>query len=535
MDTLFRLISPQSSSRHQQSSSSYELSRNSSSSRSTSEPVVHQINYQQYYLHQQQHQDQEQFNYQEECGTNHHLYMDEDISSSSSKHFHRPPSTTASTTTPTPTPLFDPAELSLPHDLNLDFSSPSSSSVGAGAAAGGGRWASQLLVECARAVAGRDSQRVQQLMWMLNELSSPYGDTEQKVAACFLQGLFARLTSSGPRTLRTLAAACDRNCSFDSTRRTALRFQELSPWCSFGHVAANGAILEAFLEPVASPPQRLHILDLSNTFCTQWPTLLEALATRSADDTPHLAITTVACSASPSPAMQRIMKEIGQRMEKFARLMGVPFRFNVVHHAGDLSELDLDTLDLREGGEAALAVNCMNTLHGISPANRRRDAFIAAIRRQQPRIVTVVEEDADLIGGEGGGEEEGEAFVKGFRESLRFFTAYLESLEESFPRTSNERLALERAAGRAVVDLVACPAAESTERRETAAGWSRRMRVAGFAPAAFSEDVVDDVKALLRRYREGWAMRAAAEEAEDAGVFLEWKEQAVVWASAWKP
>ncbi|WOK93127.1 hypothetical protein Cni_G01820 [Canna indica] len=514
MDTLFRFLSPQSS--HQQQSS-YNLSQTSSSSRSSD-----QVNY--YFHHNSFGHQQEQY-FQEECGTNHHgLYMDEDFSSSSSsKHFHghRRPPTSSSASTPTLAPLFDPADLSFPHDLNLDFSSS------------GGRWATQLLLECARAVAARESHRVQQLTWMLNELSSPYGDAEQKVAAYFSQGLFARLTSSGPRTLRTLAAACDRNSSFDSTRRTALRFQELSPWSSFGHVAANGAILEAFLEP-SPPPQRLHILDISNTFCTQWPTLLEALATRSADDTPHLTITTVVTSTSA--AAQRVMKEIGQRMEKFARLMGVPFRFNAVHHAGDLSELDLDSINLRADADFALAVNCVNSLHGVSPRGRRRDALIAALRRLRPRIVTVVEEEADLE--EGGGEEEGEAFLKGFRESLRFFTAYFESLEESFPRTSNERLALERAAGRAVVDLVSCPAAESAERRETAAGWSRRMRAAGFAPAAFSEDVADDVRALLRRYKEGWSMRSLWEESDEAsgaGVFLEWKEQAVVWASAWRP
>ncbi|URD95047.1 hypothetical protein MUK42_30573 [Musa troglodytarum] len=353
-------------------------------------------------------------------------------------------------------------------------------------------------------------------MWMLNELSTPYGDVDQKLASYFLQGLFARLTSSGPCTLRSLSAASDHNCSFDSTRRTALRFQELSPWSSFGHVAANGAILESFLQSSSSSCTQ------SNTFCTQWPTLLEALATRSSDDTPHLSITTVVSS----PSSSSVMKEIGQRMEKFARLMGVPFRFNVVNHPGNLLDLDLDRLDLREGGAAALAVNCVNTLHGVSLAGCGRDALFAAFRRLQPRILTIVEEEAELDAAEGG---------EVFGESLRFFSAYFETLEESFPRTSNERLALERAAGRAVVDLVACPAAESTERRDTAAGWSRRMQEAGFEPALFSDDVADDARALLRRYRKGWSMRVADVAGRGAGIFLEWKEQPVVWASAWKP
>jgi hypothetical protein len=598
MDTLFRLVSLQASEQQQQQQSASYNSRSttSSGSRSSSHQTNASYNYyhhsnssgggggggggQYYYGQQHQHQHQHQPYYlepyqQEECGNAHHLYMDEDFSSSSSsrQHFHShgsavhpptssvataptPPLSTSSTAAGAPHALFEATDLSFPPDLNLDFSSPASSSGGGAHAAssaavggvGSGRWATQLLLECARAVAARDSQRVQQLMWMLNELASPYGEVEQKLASYFLQGLFARLTASGPRTLRTLAAASDRNTSFDSTRRTALRFQELSPWSSFGHVAANGAILESFLEAAAASPepQRFHILDLSNTFCTQWPTLLEALATRSADDTPHLSITTVvsAVPSAPTAAVQRVMREIGQRMEKFARLMGVPFSFRAVHHAGDLAELDLDALDLRDGGATtALAVNCINSLRGVVPGGaRRRDAFTSSLRRLDPRVVTVVEEEADLVASdpdtssEEGGDSEA-AFLKVFGEGLRFFSAYMDSLEESFPKTSNERLALERGAGRAIVDLVSCPASESMERRETAASWARRMRSAGFSPVAFSEDVADDVRSLLRRYREGWSMRDASLDdlAAGAGVFLAWKEQPLVWASAWRP
>ncbi|CAD6223307.1 unnamed protein product [Miscanthus lutarioriparius] len=588
MDTLFKLVSLQASEQQQQSASYNSRSTTSSGSRSSSHQTNASYNYyyhstssggggQYYYGQQHQHQHQQYYlepYQQEECGNAHHLYMDEDFSSSSSsrQHFHshgaavQPPTSSAATPT-APTPplstsstaagaahaLFEAADLSFPPDLNLDFSSPASSSGGGAASSaavgggGGGRWASQLLLECARAVAARDSQRVQQLMWMLNELASPYGDVEQKLASYFLQGLFARLTASGPRTLRTLAAASDRNTSFDSTRRTALRFQELSPWSSFGHVAANGAILESFLEASAasSEPQRFHILDLSNTFCTQWPTLLEALATRSANDTPHLSITTVVSAApsAPTAAVQRVMREIGQRMEKFARLMGVPFSFRTVHHAGDLAELDLDALDLLDGGATtALAVNCVNSLRGVVPGGaRRRDAFAASLRRLDPRVVTVVEEEADLVAfypdeSEESGDTEA-AFLKVFGEGLRFFSAYMDSLEESFPKTSNERLALERGAGRAIVDLVSCQASESMERRETAVSWARRMRSAGFSPVAFSEDVADDVRSLLRRYREGWSMRDAGldDSAAGAGVFLAWKEQPLVWASAWRP
>ncbi|XP_068657515.1 protein SHORT-ROOT-like [Aristolochia californica] len=491
MDTLFRLVSLQSD-------QSYNSSRTSSSSRSSKHPQ------------------------QPEC---YELFMDEDdFSSSSSRNFfpeyqsqQQPSSATASTAPTNTSTTSHLTHLSRPElvlesspDLNMEFISSTS-----------GKWARDLLLECARAVANKNSARVQQLMWMLNELGSPYGDTEQKLASSFLQALFCRMTDSGERCYRTLTSASEKTCSFDSTRKMVLKFQEVSPWTTFGHVACNGAILEAF-----EGESKLHIVDISNTYCTQWPTLLEALATRN-DDTPHLRLTTLVATRATG-AVHKVMKEIGSRMEKFARLMGVPFKFNALHHAGDLSDLNFDDLDIRE--DEALAVNCVGTLHTIASGGGR-DSVLAAIRRLRPKIVTIVEDEADLDVG-----ADGDHFLSGFQECLRWFSLYLESLDESFPRTSNERLMLERAAGRALVDLIACSPSDSDERRETAARWSRRLRGEGLTPAPFSSDVEDDVRALLRRYQEGWSMTSpgGSEEDGDPGIFLAWKDQPVVWASAWK-
>ncbi|XP_022856789.1 protein SHORT-ROOT-like [Olea europaea var. sylvestris] len=507
MDTLFRLVSLQSD-----QSLNYS-SRTSSSSRSSRQNP----NYE---------EDKECFN----------VFMDEeDFSSSSSRHYH-PYQQQQTSNTPTPTnisggggsatpthhhlPSYDQSadqfSSSFTNDINLEFESSFSGK--------NSKWASDILLETAKAIANRNSARVQQLMWMLNELSSPYGDIDQRLASYFLQALFSRMTDSGDRTYRTLISAAQKNCSFESTRKMVLKFQEASPWTMFGHVASNGAILEAL-----DGESKLHIIDISNTYCTQWPTLLEALATRT-DETPHLRLTTVVAGKGGdtdggAAAVQKVMKEIGSRMEKFARLMGVPFKFNIIYHAGDLSELNLAEMDIKE--DEALAINCVGALRSVTTIGNRRDFLMSMFRRLSPRIITVVEEEADLDIGADGLE-----FVRGFEECLRWFRVYFESLDESFPKTNNERLMLERAAGRAVVDLVACPPAESIERRETATRWSNRLHAGGYIPVSFSDEVCDDVRAFLRRYKEGWSM---AQCSDSAGIFLSWKDQPVVWASAWKP
>ncbi|ERN02773.1 hypothetical protein AMTR_s00086p00066190 [Amborella trichopoda] len=399
----------------------------------------------------------------------------------------------SSSSNPNPNPNFDPSQ----------FSSP--------------KWALKVLVECAMAIETQDSTRTQHLLWVLNELSSPYGDTDQKLAAAFLQALFCKVTDSGRKTHRNLVAAAEKMYTFESTRRMMLRFQEVSPWTTFGHVAANGALIEAM-----NGENRIHIVDISGTYCTQWPTLLEALATRS-DDTPHVRITHVLSSVGP--AGHRVSREIGARMEKFARLMGVPFNFSSLHVA-EIEALNHENLKLQEG--EVLAINCIFSLHKVGPTSR--DTAVSALRRLDPRVLTLVEEEVDLD------SDRGQGFAAWLGECVRFFRAYLESLDESFPKASEERLMLERAMARAAVDLVACPADESRERRERSGWWARRMRACGFGPVGFSDDVLDDMRALLRRYREGWSMGLGrADDEAGSGVYLEWKEEPMVWASAWKP
>ncbi|KAK3124418.1 hypothetical protein QOZ80_7BG0586300 [Eleusine coracana subsp. coracana] len=394
-----------------------------------------------------------------------------------------------------------------------------------------------LLLECAGAMAAGDTERANQLMSMVSELASPHGDLEQRLASYFLQALLALHTGTGPRTLRTLVAAGDGNTWLESTRRATLRFLDASPWASFGHVAANGAILEAFFlsEPYQQQQRRrLHILDLSNTFCTQWPAFLDALSSATQEEhapaPPHVTLTAVVTTPPSAPTdggVQRVVREVKREMRRCARLMRVPFTFRAVHHAGDLADLDLDALvaDDLQHQDTTLAVNCVNALRCVGTGGSGRDAFVSSIRRLGPRVVTVVEEEADLVA-----DYHATATSTVFSEALRFFAAYLDALEAVM---SGERLvALEDQAGRAIVDVVACPPSESGERREPAASWARRMSGAGFAPAPFSRDVANEMGSLLTHYREG---RWSLQDAPGTGKFLAWKDQPVVWASAWRP
>ncbi|KAL4193700.1 hypothetical protein AMTRI_Chr06g178050 [Amborella trichopoda] len=371
-----------------------------------------------------------------------------------------------------------------------------------------GKWVIDLILGCAKAITEKDAARSNHLLWMLNELASPYGDRDQRKAAAFLQALFCKASGSGDRCSRILAIVAEKAQTFDSARRVILRFQEVSPWTTFGHVAANGAILEAF-EGVHD----LHIIDISNTLCTQWPALLEALANRS-EDTPRLRLTTLVDEGDLGGPHGAVMIEVRQRMEKYARLMRVPFEFEAV--GGGLGSIG----SVRVTDSEVVAVNLVGALRRV-PVDARPSA-VHGIAALGPRVVTVVEEEADLTGGEWAGR---------VSECMRFYGTYYEMLDEGFGRVSEERLALERQCGRELVHTMGCESAEGG--RERSLRWSERMRNAGFGPAAFNFDAIDDVRALLKRYAGRWSVVSG--EVPDTGLYLSWKDQPVVWASAWKP
>lgn len=102
------------------------------------------------------------------------------------------------------------------------FNRSGSSSQGAANPGSHPQWVANLLVECARAIAVSDSARVKNLMWVLNELSSPYGDSDQRLAAYFLQALFCRITATGPSCHRILTAAAEKTYSFDTLFRVCV-------------------------------------------------------------------------------------------------------------------------------------------------------------------------------------------------------------------------------------------------------------------------------------------------------------------------
>ncbi|KAJ7535768.1 hypothetical protein O6H91_12G045200 [Diphasiastrum complanatum] len=380
----------------------------------------------------------------------------------------------------------------------------------------GKNWAPTLLMECGYAISVNDIPKLQQLMWIINEVSSPYGDCDQRLASCFLQAFFYRFTGTGVKHYNTLCCAAEKSSSYNERRRILLKCQEALPYMTFGHVVANGALME-----VLQQEPKVHIVDISSTFCSQWPTLLETLAMQPGK-APQVRLTVITFSKDQPPEL--IMQDVGSRLTKFARLMGIPFEFKVVQQM-ELEKLHPSMMDLRS--DEALVINCIQSVHlvpdYVADGVRSRDRFLSVLHSASPKVLTILEIDQNMSDAD---------FVISYSNTLRFFATFFDSLEGNFPRASRERMVLERICTRSMVSSLACDRSiNSVRRQQDSSQWCVRLKNAGFTSYTLSKETVDDVGALLKRYKEGWGHF----QGDDGFLYLTWRGQRTAFASAWKP
>ncbi|KAG0458513.1 hypothetical protein HPP92_023670 [Vanilla planifolia] len=137
----------------------------------------------------------------------------------------------------------------------------------------------ELLINCAHAIESNDATLAQQILWVLNNIAPPDGDSNQRLTSAILRSLILRASRSGSAIASTIAASCTQA----NTERYLLRlsavalanFIDLTPWHRFGFSAANSAIAN-----ITEGYPVLHLVDLTTTHSMQIPTLIDALAAR---------------------------------------------------------------------------------------------------------------------------------------------------------------------------------------------------------------------------------------------------------------
>ncbi|XP_010557768.1 PREDICTED: scarecrow-like transcription factor PAT1 [Tarenaya hassleriana] len=369
-----------------------------------------------------------------------------------------------------------------------------------------------VLVFCAKAVSDNDLLMAQWLIDELRQMVSVSGEPIQRLGAYLLEGLVARLSSSGSSIYKSLNC-CPEPASTDLLSYMHILY-EVCPYFKFGYMSANGAIAEAMKEE-----NRVHIVDFQIGQGSQWVTLIQAFAARPGGP-PRIRITGIDDVMS-AYARGGGLSIVGNKFAKLADQFKVPFEFNAVPVSG--SEVKPENLGIRPG--EALAVNFAFVLHhmpdeSVSTENHR-DRLLRMVKSLSPKVVTLVEQESNTNTA---------AFLPRFFETMNYYTAMFESIDVSLPRGHKQRINVEQhCLARDVVNIVACEGTERVERHELLGKWKSRFEMAGFAPYPLSSLVNSTIEGLLKNYSDKYRL-----EEREGALFLGWGNRDLVASCAWK-
>lgn len=368
-----------------------------------------------------------------------------------------------------------------------------------------------VLVRCAQAVSDDDIATA--IGWMdnvLGKMVSVYGEPLQRLGAYLLEGLRARLESSGSMIYKSLK--CEQPTSKELMSYMHILYQ-ICPFWKFAYVAANAVILEAM-----ATESMIHIIDFQITQGTQWLLLIQALAHRPGGP-PSIRITAVDDSQSIH-ARGGGLEIVGQRLSDFARSCGVPLEFHIAAMCG--SQVERTNIVIRAG--EALAVNFPYVLHhmqdeSVSTENHR-DRLLRLVKSLSPKVVTLVEQESNT---------NTSSFFNRFVEIMDYYTAMFESIDAGCPRDDRKRLNAEQhCVARDIVNMVACEGVERVERHELLGKWRMRFSMAGFRQWPLSPSVVAAVRNMLKEFNGNYRV-----EQRDGALYLGWMRRAMVTSSAW--
>ncbi|XP_052195296.1 scarecrow-like protein 32 [Diospyros lotus] len=394
----------------------------------------------------------------------------------------------------------------------------------------------QLLVHCANAIESNDATLAQQILWVLNNIAQPDGDSNQRLTCGFLRALIARAAKSG--TCKMLAAMANAHTNLAlSTHKFSIielaSFVDLTPWHRFGFTTANATILEA-----VEGCSIVHIVDLSLTHCMQIPTLIDAIASR-LEGPPFVKLTVAGATEDVPPMLDLSYEELGTKLVNFARSRNVTMEFRVIPSSFSdgfsslIEHLRVQSL-VHSNSAEALVVNCHMMLHYIPEENLNsfemsptsclsyRTMFLKELRSLDPAIVVLVDEDADFTSNN---------LVCRLRSAFNYLWIPYDTMDTFLPQGSKQRQWYEADICWKIENVIGHEGITRVERLETKSRWVQRMRNANFRGISFSEDAVSEVKSMLDEHAAGWGLK----KEEDDHLVLTWKGHNVVFATAWVP
>ncbi|KAG1369867.1 DELLA protein RGL2-like [Cocos nucifera] len=351
----------------------------------------------------------------------------------------------------------------------------------------------------------------------LYEHVSTNGDPIQRVAAYYADGLAARLLTKSSPFYQTILA-------HPAPEEELLAFTELykaSPFYQFVHFTANQAIMEAFEEEEQHNGRSLHVIDFDVSYGFQWPSLIQSLSDKATRSKPiSLRITGIGRSIEE-------LRETEMRLVNFTKgCDNLQMKFEGLLRGSARSDFKIEK-------NATLVVNLVFYLQNLRSFSEISDV-LTGIYPLNPSLVVVVEKE---------GGQRPCTFLSRFMESLHYYAAMFDSLNDCLPAESTERLKIEKNhLGREI--KIAMTEEEKEEEKhvkfERLETWKGKMESFGFEEIKLSSRSVSQAKLLLKIKshlstieHDGVCGFRILERDEGRAISLGWQDRHLTTVSAW--
>lgn len=375
-----------------------------------------------------------------------------------------------------------------------------------------------LLLLAATAV---DEKKVRAAVENLRELYQSVclnGDSVQRVVAYFADGLAAKLLTRKSPFYDMIMKEPTPEEEFQAYTD----LYRVSPYYQFAHFTANQAIIEAFEKEEENNNRALHVVDFDVSYGFQWPSLIQSLSEKATSGNRiSLRITGFGRSLDE-------LQETETRLISFSKA----FRNVVFEFQGLLRGSKLNNLRKKKNETvAANLVFHLNTLTSILKISET----LKSVHSFSPSIVILVEQE---------GSRSPQIFLSRFMESLHYFAAMFDSLDDCLPLESPERLSIEKNhLGKEIKSMLnydkddtdSCPRYEKMET------WKGRMEGHGFAGIKMSSKSMMQAKLLLKIRTHYSPLQfdgecggfRVFERDDERAISLGWQDRCLITASTW--
>ncbi|KAI5674900.1 hypothetical protein M9H77_05850 [Catharanthus roseus] len=340
-------------------------------------------------------------------------------------------------------------------------------------------------------------------------IASDIGNAVQRIVFYFAEALQQRIEiETGRTTLDRIQEQVAYQMKLQVDFHVSfLECHRVIPFSQVLQLAAVESIVESF-----KTASKIHLIDLHIRSGIQWTALMQALAERF--DNPLLKI-----SALETTNKQHL-EETGKRLMSFAQSMNISFSFHIVS-VSDMKDLR-EEMFKREPDEAVAVYSSLILRTMISNPDNLR-SVMRAVRKLRPSIFVVIEVEAN---------HNSPSFVSRFIESLFFYGAYFDCLEDCMERDNLHRKTIEGIyLGGGIRNIVGTEGDRRCTRNVKVEVWREYFTRFGMAEVELSESSLRQAYMVLKKFTKASGCTLTN---NGKGLVIGWKGTPIHSLTTWK-